>query len=221
MISHRVPAASWSVWNPLAVGWIKSCSSSGYDHARIGACRRQEWESLGKSDGDEEREQEQVKESSGLDWLKVLWNCTSREKESLSGVLADGLWTKDYTQLPSWKQHLLYTQRVTNFSASWKDSCLSCEQEYFYFFFIRSTIFLGVPKLSSEVRCRRNLHGSCGEKTCPDSAKTLAVLLPQTEQISWMQDLSDPPAPWSLEQRERCWWKVVSKKDSPFPSHTL
>lgn len=55
------------------------------------------------------------------------------------------------------------------------------------------TAFLVVPKLISEVWHRRNLQGSCGEKNCPVSAKTLAMLLPQMEQI--FLDPSEPQTP--------------------------
>jgi len=45
------------------------------------------------------------------------------------------------------------------------------------------TTFPVVPKLNSEVGCRRNLQCSCGENNCPDSTKTFAVLPPQMEQM--------------------------------------
>lgn len=149
---HTQPVQSWSIWNSFVLGWIKAHSSSRSDpvSAHTEGRRRTRW--------DGEREQEQDNESSALDWLKVLWNCTFREKEFERSAGRKGLWTKDYTQLSSWKQDLLYPWGLTNFTAylNWFP-LIRWARVFISSWNPLGATFLLVLKLSSEVWWSRNL----------------------------------------------------------------
>lgn len=177
---HTQPVQSWSVWNSSVLGWTKACSSSRSDPvpAHTEGRRRK---SLGKWDG--EREQEQDNENSALDWLKVLWNCTFREK------VWEGCWQKGAVNKGLYAAIIL----ETGFAISLRTHQFHCIPELIFINQVSKSFYFFLKSTRSNISCcaeagqwgvvQQKLVGLLWLKGLPRFLKDMAVLLPQKEQI--------------------------------------